>query len=426
MTHTYTLTNGIRVVTEYMEGYRSASFGLFVGVGSADENETNNGMAHVIEHMLFKGTTSKSAKTIADETTAIGGNLDAFTTKEYTCFYAQTLDIYLNKAIDIISDMVLNSLLDENELAKELGVILEEIDMYEDDPEELVHELLQERVWKNQSIGYMISGKKEVVKNFTREQIVAFINHHYVGHNMVISVAGHFNEQQLIQYIEKAFNQIKAGTTKQPSSKPTYTKDIVLYPKQLEQMHLDIAYPCIPYHSKERFAFTLFNNILGGNPNARLFQEIREKRGMSYAIYSYGSAFKTCGLFQIYAAINPAQGICVLEAIKDVIKDTLTRSISNEDLALSKAQLEIELTIEAESSQNRMEGNGKSLLYGEKIDTLDEILQETSAVTSWQIQDFVHKYLEDVSPSLCIVGDVSNTNTENIKALINEFGKMEA
>lgn len=411
MTHIHTLKNGVQIVTEPMKGYRSTSFGVFINVGSSDENMHNNGISHVIEHMLFKGTSNRTARAIADETTAIGGNLDAFTTKEYTCYYAQTLDIYLYRAIDLISDMLLNSLMNEDDLKKELGVILEEIDMYEDDAEDLSHELLQKQVWENHPVGFMISGEKDTVKKFKKEDIEVFIKDYYVGRNIVISVAGHFQEDKVIKHIEDKFSIIPKGQSKPKQQEPVYRHRIVHKSKAIEQIHMNLAYPCIQYNSPEKYIFTLFNNILGGNPNSRLFQEIREEKGMTYTIYSYGNAFKSCGLLQIYAAAHPSQAINVLEAIKAVIYGLERKPITQRELSLAKAQIETDLMIEAESTQTRMENNGKSLLYGGKIKTLDTILKAIDTVTAKDIHGFIEKYMVGKSPSLCLIGDIEAVDT---------------
>ena len=210
MTNINQLSNGITVVTEELPYLRSSSFGIWVKAGSADEDDTNNGIAHIIEHMLFKGTKNRSAKQIADEMARIGGNMNAFTSKECTSYYATTLIEHLPIAIDIISDMLINSLIDEKALKKEKGVIIEEIDMYDDSPEDLVHEMLQQRIWKDHPLGYIISGTKKIVRKVTREQIQEFMDTHYVGENMVISVAGNIKSKELLALLEEKFGSIKA------------------------------------------------------------------------------------------------------------------------------------------------------------------------------------------------------------------------
>lgn len=423
MVHVDTLNNGIRIVTEPMSGCRSVSFGVFVDVGSVDETKENNGMAHAIEHMMFKGTPTRSARDIADETTAIGGNLDAYTTKEYTCFYTQTLDIYLKQAVELMADMLKHSVFDETELKKELGVILEEIDMYEDDAEELVHEYLQENVWEDQSLGFLISGKHQVVEHFTREQLHAFKAQYYTGKNIVISVAGSFDEAKVRTWVDALFGDIPAGTANTRKPPVTYHHHTLFRHKAIDQMHIDLAYPCIEYDHKDKYLFTLFNNIFGDNPNSRLFQEIRENRGLTYAIYSYESTYLNGGLFQIYAAVSPEQVWEVVEGIRDVIAALDSQPISEHDLKLARAQIETELMIAAESSHTRMENNGTSLIYGDSLDSLDKILSEIEAIRAKDVEAFIKQYLHHVTPSLCIVGDMTQINQEQAMDLLKGFAK---
>lgn len=423
MVHVDTLKNGIRIVMEPMSGCRSVSFGVFVSVGSVDETPENNGMAHVIEHMMFKGTPTRSARDIADETTAIGGNLDAYTTKEYTCFYTQTLDIYLKQAVWLMADMLNNSVFDENELKKELGVILEEIDMYEDDAEELVHEYLQENVWENQSLGFLISGKHHVVEHFTSMQLHVFKNQYYTGKNIVISVAGSFDMQKVRAWIEQLFGDIPAGAAKERKPHVNYHHHVLFRHKAIDQMHIDLAYPCIEYDHKDKYLFTLFNNIFGDNPNSRLFQEIRENRGLTYAIYSYESTYLNGGLFQIYAAVSPEQVWEVVEGIRDVIGSLAHEPITEHDLKLARAQIETELMIAAESSHTRMENNGTSLIYGDSLDSLDKILSEIEAIHAGDVNAFIKHYLMDITPSLCIVGDMTQIEQATAMHLLKGFSK---
>jgi predicted Zn-dependent peptidase len=251
--------------------------------------------------MLFKGTKNRSAKQIADEMARIGGNMNAFTSKECTSYYATTLSEHLPIAIDIISDMLTNSLIDDKALKKEKGVIIEEIDMYDDSPEDLVHEMLQQRIWKDHPLGYMISGTKKIVRKVTREQIQNFMDTYYVGSNMIISVAGHFDEDMVLGLLEEKFGGIKAESDKanQEKSRPEYNRVQCKRHKDIEQLHCNIAFDCISYLSEERYVLSVLNSILGGSVNSRLFQKIRENSGLTYSIYSYGSSYRETGLFHI-------------------------------------------------------------------------------------------------------------------------------
>lgn len=405
MTHQRQLKNGIRIIMEEMPSYRSVSIGVWIKAGSMYEDEKNNGMAHVIEHMMFKGTKHRNAADIANEMTAIGGNMDAFTCKDCTCYYAKTLDIYAKQALDILGDMICNSLFDENELKKELGVILEEIDMYEDSPEDLVHEHLQMEVWKNHALGYLISGEKPIVSNFDRKQLMEFFNKYYVGKNMVISVAGHFDPNEMMQWIEENFSDIPEGESADPGKTPTYYPVIWKKEKDIEQNHICLAFDCCTNLSEERYVMTVANNIFGGNMNSRLFMKVRDEMGMTYAIYSYGSSFEQAGLFQIYAAMQPSQMQLVLDAIFEEIDRVIRDGVTQKELDIAIQQIQAELILGYESSYNRMNGLGKSLLIRDTAIPLEEELERIAQVTSEDVRLFFEKYLKKDQCSMAIVGN---------------------
>lgn len=405
MTHQRVLKNGIRIIMEEMPSYRSVSIGVWIKAGSMYENKQNNGMAHVIEHMLFKGTDKRSAADIANEMTAIGGNMDAFTCKDCTCYYAKTLDIYAKQALDILGDMICHSLFDEKELKKELGVILEEIDMYEDSPEDLVHEHLQMEVWKNHALGYLISGEKSMVSGFDRKQLTDFFEKYYVGKNMVISVAGHFDVDEMMGWIEQYFSDIPEGELADPGVSPEFTPIIWKKDKDIEQNHVCLAFDCCTNLSEERYVLTVANNIFGGNMNSRLFMKVRDEMGMTYAIYSYGSSFEQAGLFQIYAAMQPSQTQQVLDAIFEEIDKVIREGVTQKELDIAIQQIQAELILGYESSYNRMSGLGKSLLIREQAIPLEEELDRISHVTSEDVRVFFEKYLQKDRCAMAIVGN---------------------
>lgn len=421
MPNFYTLDNGIRIVTERLDNYKSAAFGLWVEAGSVNETKENNGIAHVIEHMLFKGTKSRTGRMLADEITEIGGNLDAYTTREYTCFNAHTIDRHLPHAIELISDMICNSLFNEDELNKELGVILEEIDMYEDDPEELTGDLINQEVWKDQSLGFLISGHKDIVAAFKREDILAFMKSYYVGQRMVISLAGHFDEAAMIDLIKERFGSIPKGCEAQSDLSPVYHESFVLKQKPFEQVHLNLAFNCIPYNHQLQYIYYIVDNIVGSNQNSRLFQYVREDKGLTYSIYSYSSSFKKCGLFQIYAAANPSQLFSVLSAIKETLHQLITHPVDERELSLIKTQIETELTIAAESTQSRMDSNGDAVLYDVEIHSLDQILKDIDKITVEDVNQFIQTYITDATPSICVIGDLEKVDTAYIKEFQNKW-----
>ena len=405
MTHQWIMKNGLRVVMEEMPAYRSISIGIWVKVGSMYENKLNNGMAHVIEHMMFKGTSRRTAADIANEMTAIGGNMDAFTCKDCTCYYAKTLDIYGKQALDILGDMLCNSLFDAKELKKELGVILEEIDMYEDSPEDLVHEHLQKEVWKGHPLGYLISGEKAQVAGFSRERVLEFFRKYYCAENMVISVAGHFDTEQMYEWLCSYFEAIPEGERSDPGKAPVYTPVLWTREKDIEQNHLCLAFNCCTVLSEERDVMTVANNILGGNMNSRLFMKIRDELGLTYSIYSYGSSYEQAGLFQIYAAMQPSQTEQVLEAIFNENKRMICDGVSGDELRIALQQIKAELILGYESSYNRMSGLGKSLLIRDRVVSLEEDLENISRVSREDVRDFFEAYLQREGCGIALVGN---------------------
>ncbi len=393
MTDTYILDNGIHLVMEYMPGYRSVSIGVWIRSGSAYETKENNGISHAIEHMLFKGTKRRDAAQMANEMTAIGGNMDAFTGKDCTCFYTKTLDIYASEAVDILGDMVCHSVFDEKELQKELGVICEEIEMYEDSPEDMVHEHLQKAVWQNHPLGFQISGDEEVVSSFTRDKILEFFHQFYVGENTVISVAGAFDKEQMIKLVETHFASMPKGERAVLPKKPVFYPARWEKKKDIEQDHLCLAFQCCSLLDEERYVLTVANSIIGGSANSRLFMRIRDELGLTYTTYSYGSAYEQTGLFQVYAAMQPENTALVEKEIFKIFDDVVNTGITEEELSICKRQIQAELILGSESTYNRMSSIGRSILLKGMVTPLEEDIQKICSITCEQVKNFCKKYL---------------------------------
>ena len=432
------LSNGITVVTEQMPYLRSTSFGVFIKVGSVNETLKNNGIAHFIEHMLFKGTNNRTAKQIADETASIGDLVNAFTTKEFTAYYGTVITEELPHLIDILSDMLFESVFEEEAFEKEKGVIAEEIDMYEDAPDELVHELLQKEVWKSHPLGFFISGGKKTIRRMKREELVSFWKTYYCPKNMVLSVAGNFDKETLFEQLEEYFVQrpkqarkdcsgiteqivkkvfglykpIPGGSyhkvykeTAEAEFKPVYHKTFCTRKKDIEQVHMNLAFPCISYGAKEKYCFSVFNSIFGGSNTSLLFQRIREEKGLAYSIYSYGSAFCNAGLWQIDVVTNPGQAETVFKLIKDCMEEMRLKTVAEEVLQTHKKQARAELILGSESARNRMEANAKSMLLTENAFSVEEVLQKIEKVTAEEIRQFAMKYIDYDKLSCCLIGD---------------------
>jgi len=419
MIKTFELENGIRVVLEPMHHLRTVSFGVWVKVGSVNETKENNGISHVIEHCLFKGTRTRSAKQLADEISAIGDQLNAFTGKECTAFYGVTLTEYLPKMMELVGDMLQNSTFEEEPLQKELGVILEEIDMYDDSPEDLVHELLQKNVWENHALGYIISGEKSVVSGMTREQIVDYMKLHYCGSNMVISIAGNYEEGSVLENLNHYFAEIpRFGTGNNANvdadTVPQFKRCLCERKKDVEQLYMNLAFPTMDERCEERHIQIMANALLGGSNNSRLFQQVREELGLAYSVYSYSSLYRYAGLFHIDVIVNPSNAWTVYEKLEEILRDFSGKSISGEELESLYTQLRIEMIMGSESARNRMERNAKALLMHDRVVPLEETLQKLSLVTAEDIRCFGETYFDLSKAGICLVGEFSK-EAEKVK-----------
>ena len=409
------LSNGLTVITEKMDYVYTVSIGVYVKVGSVDENEKNNGIAHLIEHMLFKGTTKRTSRQLADDMARIGGNVNAYTTKDCTSYYATTLKEHLPTTIEILFDMLHHSTIEEEALEKEKCVVMEEIDMYDDSPEDLAHEMLQKEIWKDHPLGYIISGTDENVENLSRQEILEFISKFYVAKNMVISVAGNFDEEEVFQLLEETFGTIEAGEERTQLEAPVYHKCIYTKEKDVEQVHLNIAYDCLKYDHKDKYKLSILNSILGGNINSRLFLAIREDHGLTYSIYSYGSAQTTAGLFHIYAAMNPSQVETVIDLIFVEIDNLIQNGITEDELTMTIEQIKMDLLLASESAKNRMGSNAKAIINRGYTIPIEEVLEQLNQVTVEDIVGFAKEYLVKEKASFSLVGNLQDISIDNIK-----------
>lgn len=398
------LDNGIQIVTETMPFVRSISLGIWVKVGSQNEIPNLNGISHFIEHMLFKGTSKRSAKDIADQMDAIGGQMNAFTTKQMTCYHTRILDENFDKALEIMADMFLNSTFDENEMAKEKKVIIEEINMYEDTPEELVFEIMNEKVWKGSSISYPILGSIQNVQNFTRDHLLAYYQNNYIPENIVITVAGNFETSKMIYKLKQYFDSMPTKNCFRLPFNAKYKKGIVCKEKNIEQLHLCLGFPGIKISFEESYAVALLNTILGGGMSSRLYQKIREENGLAYSLFSYNYAYESVGLFTIYAAVNPEQAEKCVQVILDEIKNLQFDPITNEQLSKTKEQLKSTYLMSLENSANRMNSLGKSIISYDKALTPEQIIRQIDQVSIDQIYRLINYIFRFDLLSLSAVG----------------------
>jgi len=309
------LANGVKVLTEKIPHVHSASIGVWVDVGSRDENDHQAGVTHFIEHLMFKGTQRRSAKDIAEELDAVGGQLNAFTTKEYTCYYARVLDEHLPLAVDLLGDMLFHSRFDEVDIDRERNVILEEIKMYEDAPDELVHDIFAGTIWHSHPLGRPVIGGEQSVRNLSRADLRTFYKQFYTPGNIVVAAAGNFEHEQLLDMLNKTFGQLTGNKKERRFVVPQPNKQVFCRTKDTEQVHLCLGTPGLPMDHEKIYVFQLINTILGGGLSSRLFQEIREQRGLVYSIFSYHSSYHDSGLFCIYTGLSKQNVRPTLELI---------------------------------------------------------------------------------------------------------------
>lgn len=417
MVKVHRLSNGIRVVLEPMEYVHSASIGIYVKAGSAYETRENNGIAHVTEHMLFKGTNKRTAKELATAFARIGGGVNAYTAKEETCYYAMVLDEHLEEVIELLGDMLVNSRLDSEDLKKELEVILEEIDMYQDSPEDLAIEHLQEVSMPDSSLGYLISGKKEVVSQFTKEHVKSFMEDFYTAERMVISVAGNFSSEKVLTLLEKQFGMIKPIGKKIVRTQTKFHPAFSSVHKDTEQIHLTIGFQGCSYTSEDKYAQDIFEQCFGDSDDSRLFQKLREDLGLVYSIYSFCNSYNDMGLFQIYGAMNGQKVEKVVKEIGLLLKELRQQGITKEELFCAKERVKADLLIGLDSSENRMAQNGKSVLLSGQLETMPDLLERTLTVSKEDVMRYIKQYIQLEKTSLVLVGNRTKRNDQIVKSI---------
>lgn len=384
MYNTYYLKNGICLVYEKMPYLKSVSVGIWVKSGSMYERKDENGISHFIEHMLFKGTKNRSARRIAEEMDFAGGQINAYTARECTCYYTKTLEDNLGLSIDVLSDMYYNSLFSEEDIELERSVIIEEINMYEDSPEDVALDNVCELMWADNPLGYRISGTEESVSSITRDMMIDYFNRRYTPENTVISVAGAFDEKSLIELCEKYFSQ-KVMETPHILKKAEFVSGNWTRRKDIEQAHLSIAYPAFDHFSDRIYSLSLLNNIFGGSMSSRLFQSLRENNGLCYSIYSYTGTFQNGGMLGIYAGLNTDMLEYSQNMIDKEIENICTNPVSDYELDKARSQLKCAIVMSRESASSRMSENGRTQLLLGKVRTDDEIIEKVSAVTPTDI-----------------------------------------
>lgn len=407
----HSLPNGLRIVLEKIPYVKSVSIGIWVRTGSRNENANNNGISHFIEHMMFKGTEKRTAKDIAASIDNLGGQLNAFTGKECTCYYTKTLDDHINIAIDVLSDMFFNSLFTTKDINIEKRVIAEENGLYEDSPEELVHDMLSEAVWDGDPIGYPILGTKKSLKNISKEMLHEYMDNNYTPENTVIAVAGKFDEKRLLGLIEEKFGHWKSkGKQQEQLGKVEFKPSFKVKEKDIEQVHLCIGFNGVEHGNDDMYPLLAINSMFGGGMSSKLFQSIREKKGLVYSIYSYPSAYRKAGLFTIYAGMKPDNLEVVKKHIYDEILLLKKKGIKGDELAKAKEQLKGGYMLGLESTCSRMISIGKSELMLGRIDTPQKVLKKIDKIDMESVQKIIDNIFDLEKVGLSLVGNIKKSS----------------
>jgi predicted Zn-dependent peptidase len=406
------LDNGMRVVTEQISHLHSVSMGIWLNVGSRDEEENESGLTHFIEHMLFKGTQKRSALEIAKQLDAVGGMSNAFTSKENTCFHAKVLDTHLPLVVEILSDIFLQSVFDQVEVEREREVILQEINMVEDTPDEYVHILFNKNFWDGNSLGRPIFGNVQTVKSFTREMILEYLNRGYHPDRIVLTAAGNVNHQEFLELVGPAFSNIERHGHNFDRTPPRANSRVDLYPRDIEQIHLCLGTRGTSLHEKERYCCSILNVILGGSMSSRLFQEVRERRGLAYSIYSFLSSQTDTGMMGIYGAVRPDNIKETLELIRQELIRFKREPISDTELRAAKEHIKGGIYLAAENTDNRMSRLAKNEMIFNRFVTYEEIEADLERVTVEDIQALAQQIFQPEVMSLVLLGQVNGLDVD--------------
>ena len=409
------LSNGIPVVATNIPHLRSISIGIWLKVGSRNETPELNGIFHFLEHLAFKGTKRRSAHQIAIEIDSVGGHIDAFTSREYTCYSSKVLDEHLPIVVDILSDILLHSVFDPEEIERERRVILEEINMVDDSPDHYIFDMLYQKAWSVHSLGLPTQGFPETVQRITREDILTYMEKFYASNNIIISVAGNIDFPAVMDLLEKHFGNFRNSDEIKPSPAHKVNSGVTCKFKKLEQVHICLGTSGIKTNDDQRYECYLLNTILGGSMSSRLFQNIREQKGLAYSVHSSSSNYFDTGLFIVYAATGIKNYTTTLKLIVDELKDIKNNKIKNKELEKAKNQLKGLLMLSLESSGSRMVQLAKEEMYFKKHFTLDEIIKNINEVTADGIKSLANRMFDSQPFTLALLGPLrDNKNFENI------------
>jgi predicted Zn-dependent peptidase len=400
-----TLPNGLTILTEKMGHIRSVAMGVWIRAGSRHEMPEVNGISHFVEHMVFKGTKSRTAQLIAREVDAIGGNLDAFTGKETVCFNIKVLDEHVPVALDILSDLVLNPVFANDEISRERGVILEEIKMDEDNPDYLVHEIFTQNFWKDHPLGRPILGTRETVRRFERDTLFNFYGQRFHGSNMIFSAAGNIDHDTFVEQVTRRFESLPPGEPLTAQAPPKTAARIILKNKKaLEQVQLCLGVPAPPIADESRYTTLVLNTILGGGMSSRLFQTVREERGLAYSIYSDLNPYRDTGSLCVYAGTSADRAVQVVQLVMEQFRRLKTEPLPADELRRAKDQLKGNLLLSLESSMSRMSNLARQQMYFDHFFGMQEILDRVEAVSEDQVMAMANHLFQPETVAVTLLG----------------------
>jgi len=409
------LPNGVRVVSEVIPYVKSVTLGIWVGTGSRFEDEHNHGVSHFIEHMVFKGTHNRSAKDLAEMVDEVGGQLNAFTDKEHTCYYIKVLDTHLELALDVLSDMLLSSKFDDEDINREREVVLEEVHMYEDTPDELVHDIHLSNIWAGHALGRNILGTIPAIEKFDKSLIYEYYKEFYTPDNIVIAAAGNFNHERLEELAERYFGKMAGNKQQVRLAPPIIIPANTIQTKAIEQVHLCLGTTSVPQSSPDIYTIHILNNILGGGISSRLFQSIREEKGLAYSIYSDQINYSDCGLLTIYAGARPSNMAEVIELIRQNIAELKAEGITPRELTKAKEQLKGSLLLGLESSSSRMSRIGRMEITLGKHIPLDEVVANIEKVSLEDLKQITQQLFNPETLCFTALGPVTEEVVNEIK-----------
>jgi predicted Zn-dependent peptidase len=399
------LPNGVRVITERMPRVRSVSVGVWIGTGSREEAVHQNGISHFIEHMVFKGTKNRSAEQIARSVDSIGGGLDAFTSKELVSYNVKVLDDHLPKAFDIVADLVRNPLFEKADIEKEKGVILEELKMEIDNPEYLIHEIFSSNFWKGHALGRPILGTRQTIRGFDQDKVERYYQRFYTPKNILVTAAGHLTHKRMLQLVEDHFSDLKPHSVPKAAGPPTPHAPLVFRNKSsLEQVHLYMGVPSIAMPHRERFACYILNAILGGGMSSRLFQNIREKQGLAYTVYSELSMYRDAGCMLIYAGTSPRTAGRVVDSVVQELGQMVEHRVTSEELRRAKDHLKGSFVLGLESTSSRMGNLVRQELYFQRFFSINEMLNSVERVTAEEVQKLAAQFFDPKRMAVAMLG----------------------